>query len=272
VDQQALTVKAYLSLDAAAPFELDTPPVEKIPIENISTLQPQDVYALALQNQPLQKYDALQIKSANKFVAAMKASLLPTFSLFGGLSSTYTNQAYEVNGYAKVLPQAVGTVGVNGVIDSVYSIPYYTPTFKKQGFGSQLNQAFRQSIGLNVNIPILNGGALRINYQKSKLTVLNYELQQQSDNLSLKENIYLAYSAATAAYQKFQANNKSVEATKRSYEYAQKRYNVGLLNTIDLLTNENNYFKARIDLLSSQFDYVFKMKVLEFYKGMGIKL
>jgi outer membrane protein len=45
-----------------------------------------------------------------------------------------------------------------------------------------------------------------------------------------------------------------------------------MLNTIDLLTNQNNFFNAKINLLSSQFDYVFKMKVLEFYKGMGIKL
>jgi outer membrane protein len=47
---------------------------------------------------------------------------------------------------------------------------------------------------------------------------------------------------------------------------------VGMLNTVDLLINQNNYFNAKINLLSSQYDYVFKMKVLEFYKGMGIKL
>ena len=92
------------------------------------------------------------------------------------------------------------------------------------------------------------------------------------DNLTLKQNIYQAYELAVAALQKFESNQKTLEATQRSFEYAQKRYNVGLLNTIDLLTNQNNYFKAKIDLLSSQFDYVFKMKVLEFYKGMGIKL
>ena len=63
-----------------------------------------------------------------------------------------------------------------------------------------------------------------------------------------------------------------MEATKRSFDYAQKRYNVGLLNTIDLLINQNNYYNAQINLLYSQFDYVFKMKVLEFYKGQGIKL
>ena len=121
-------------------------------------------------------------------------------------------------------------------------------------------------------MPIFNGGTLKTNYLKSKLNVINYELQQQQDNLTLKQNIYQAYNAAVSAFEKFKANQITVNATKRRFDYAQKRYNVGLLNTIDLLTNQNNYFRATIDMLSSQFDYVFKMKVLEFYKGMGIRL
>ena len=74
------------------------------------------------------------------------------------------------------------------------------------------------------------------------------------------------------ALQKYEANKISVAATGKSFDYAQKRYGVGMLNTIDLLTNQNNFFNAKINLLSSRFDYVFKMKVLEFYKGLGIKL
>ena len=271
-EQAALTLKAYMSLDAATPFELDTPPIEQIPVENIANLQPQDVYTLALQNQPLQKYDGLQIKAAQKFVAASKGQMLPTLSLFGSLSSTYTNQAEEVTGFAQVGGSPIGTVSVSGTDYQVVSYPYQTPTFRKQSFTSQLNTAFRQSIGLSLNVPIFQGASLKTNYEKSKLNVKNLELQQQSDNLSLKQNIYQGYNACIAAFQKFEANKKTVQSTKRSYDYSQKRYDVGLSNTLDLLTNQNNYYKAVVNLLFSQFDYVFKMKVLEFYKGMGIKL
>ncbi|MBS1666763.1 MAG: TolC family protein [Bacteroidetes bacterium] len=272
LEQQALSVKAYLSLDAAAPFDLETPPVESIPLENLADLQPKDVYELALKNQPLQKYDALLIQSAQKTVLANKAALLPTFSLFGGLSSTYTNQAMEANGFIQYPGARIGSVKVNGTDYSVISDPYNAPLLRKQPYGSQLNQAFRQSIGLSVNIPIFNSGTLRTNYEKSKLNVKNNELQQQSDNLALKQNIYLAYAVSVSAYEKFKASKIAVDATQRSYEFAQKRYDVGMLNTIDLITNQNNYFKAKVNMLSAQFDYVFKMKVLEFYKGMGIKL
>jgi outer membrane protein len=194
--------------------------------------------------------------------------MLPTFSLFGQFYTTYTNQTYQPTSSFTF----VDTIGhvyssnepviQNGQGQLFAKTPYFT----------QLNQNFRQSIGLSVNIPILNGGALRTAYAKSKLNLKNYQLQQEADNLTLKQNIYTAYALATAALQKFQSQKITLSATKKSFDFAQKRYNVGLLNTIDLLTNQNNYFKAQVDLLSDQFDYVFKMKVLEFYKGMGLKL
>jgi outer membrane protein len=74
-------------------------------------------------------------------------------------------------------------------------------------------------------------------------------LQRDQDNLTLKNNIYTAYTAAITALQKFEANKITAAATQKSFDYAQKRYNIGILNTIDLLTNQNNFFKAKIDLL-----------------------
>jgi outer membrane protein len=44
------------------------------------------------------------------------------------------------------------------------------------------------------------------------------------------------------------------------------------LSTYDLLNSQNNVLRARIQALYSQYDYVFKMKLLEFYKGQGLKL
>ena len=75
-----------------------------------------------------------------------------------------------------------------------------------------------------------------------------------------------------SALQKFNASSKAVEAAEKAYDFSQKRYNAELLNTIDLIISQNSLFRARIDKLSAQYDYVFKMKVLEFYKGQGIKL
>ncbi|HEV9034982.1 MAG TPA: TolC family protein, partial [Puia sp.] len=228
----------YMGMDAAAPFDITTPPVEDIPVENIADLQPDIVYAMALVSQPAQRMDSLLIAAIRRDVRAISAGRFPTVTMGGGLSSTYFKYS------------------------NIPADKYFT----------QINNNFAQSVGININIPILNGGALRTNYEKSKLNLQNGLLARDQDNLTLKQNIYMAYTAAMTALQKFEANKISVAASEKSYLFAKKRYDVGMLNTIDLLTNQNNFFSARINLLTSQFDYVFKMKILEYYKGLGVKL
>jgi outer membrane protein len=270
--QAVLTLKAYMDLDASVPFDVDTPPVDSIPIEKLADLQPETVYTLALANQPLQKMDALQIQSAHQTVRATKGAMLPVVSLYGNLSSYYLNTPLPGQVIAGSFIDTVGhVVGSGSPVTTPVPITKFVET-KAPGYFSQINSSFAQNIGVNVSIPILNQGILRTNFAKSKLNLRNQELQRDQDNLTLKENIYQAYTAAITALQKFEANKITVTATEKSFDFAQRRYKVGMLNTIDLLTNQNNYFNAKINLLSSQFDYVFKMKVLEFYKGLGIKL
>jgi outer membrane protein len=74
------------------------------------------------------------------------------------------------------------------------------------------------------------------------------------------------------ALAKFNASKVTVETSQRTYDFASKRAAVGMLGTFELITNQNNLFRAKLEYISNQFDYVFKMKVLEFYKGQGIKL
>ena len=125
---------------------------------------------------------------------------------------------------------------------------------------------------MSLSVPIFNGGNLRTSYERSKVNIENLKLQQLLDNQKTKQDIYLAYNSALVALEKFNARKKSVDAAERSYAFAQKRYDVGMLTTLELVTNQNNLFRAKLENALNQFDYVFKMKVLEFYKGKGLKL
>lgn len=272
ITQNTLSLKAYMGLDAGTPFVVDTPPVDEIPLEKLADLQPEGVYSLALANQPLQKADALYVESARKNVAAAKGAMYPYFSLAGSVGSTYNNSksfGYQYYTYR----DTVGiTANTNEYVVNPLAVGASPYKERAKPYFKQLDENFSQSLGLSVNIPIFNQGTLRTSYAKSKLNLRNQELQRDQDNLTLKNNVYAAYTSAVTALQKFEANKISVSATTKSFDFAQKRYGIGMLNTIDLLTNQNNFFKAKIDLLYAQYDYVFKMKVLEFYKGLGIRL
>jgi outer membrane protein len=272
IQQNVLTLKAYMGLDAGTPFDVDTPPVDEIPVEKIADVQPEAVYAMALANQPLQKADAFQIESARKYVLANKGARYPTIALGGNLGTNYVSNATDpILSTGHLATDTLYALRVSGTPNQIVQdgVQYQ---FRKTPYFRQLSNYFNQYVGLNISIPILNNGILRTNYAKSRLNLRNAELQRDQDNLTLKQNIYQAYTAAMTALQKYEANKITVTASGKSADYAQKRYGVGMLNTIDLLTNQNNFFNAKINLLSSQYDYVFKMKVLEFYKGLGIKL
>lgn len=269
-----LLLKSILNIPADQPFEVDIPPVENIPVEPLAELDPAEVYALAEKNMPQQKINELNLQAAIKNVAAAKGRLYPTLSLFGGLDSRYSSaqKLLGANYISTFLP--IGTVTVGGTPYTVTTLneELVPTTFTKNTYFRQLNNNFSQSIGLSLSIPILNGGSARINWQKAKLNVTSVELQKEGDAQTLKQDIYQAHANAVAAIQKFNASKKSVETSEKAYDFAKKRFDVGLLNTLDLITTQNNLFRARINMIAAQYDYVFKMKLLEFYKGQGLKL
>ncbi len=272
VIQNKLSLKAFMALDAAAPFEIETPPVDRIPVEKIADLQPEYVFSIAMTNMPQQRFNEYKIKAAQKSSAAAKGNLYPTISAFGSLGTGYNSRAQEV---ISVTPNnsPFGNVTVGSTNYLVYPVtPFSNFEYGKTSFSSQLNQNFRQSIGLSLSVPIFNGYSARTNYERSKINIRNQELQKAADDQKLKQDIYQAYNAAIIALEKYNAGKKAEETAERSYYFSQKRFDVGMLSTFQLITNQNNLFSAKLQNALNLYDYVFKMKVLEFYKGQGLKL
>ena len=278
-DQNLLLLKQVLNIDAGKLFDIATPPVETIPVEPILQLQPATVYQIALQNQPAQKANALRIQSLEAAMKSNRAALFPTISVGGSLASNFSSARDKVTGYN------IKGVTPNGDLVSISGTDYPVLTPEVQilqgkksfserwdGWGVQMNNNFRQSLGLSIAVPINSGGSARFNYQRSKLDLKNAELNKTIINQTLQNDIYKAYYNASAALEKFNATKRTFEVTQRSYAVASKRNEVGLLNTFDLLISKNNMNRAELDMTTAHFDYVFKMKVLEFYKGQGIKL
>lgn len=273
--QNLLNMKAVLNLDASAAFAIEMPPIDRIPVESLAELQPESVFALAIANLPQQKINDLRIKSATKFLEASRAAMFPTLSLFGGMASNYAN-----NKIPSVTSTPTGTFRNTGAKVTVSGIDYnvFSPEFNtvittyRNKFGTQIGDNFRQNIGVSLNVPIFNGGNAKLGYQRNKLTVASLQLTKEQGERTLKQDIYKAYTDAMTSIQKFNASKKSVETAEKAYSFAQKRYELGLLSTIDFLTNQNNLTRAKTERALAQVDYVFRLKLLEFYKGQGIKL
>ncbi len=278
VSQAKLLLKSNMNLDASVEMELETPPVEDIPLEPIGNLQPEDVYSSALRNLPQSRVDQYNLNAGRKSLLASKGQLYPTISGFGSLSTNYgyfrtPNFDQVFTGYGPsglVVPDGSG--GFIDVQKPLYTIGGRKGYITSDPLGTQFSNNFGQQIGISVSVPIFNGWQAKSGYEKAKLNVRNLEFQQELNNNNLKQDIYQAYNAAVVAMKKFTSSKTAVEAAQKSYDFSTQRFNVGMLTTLEQITNQNNLFKAKLQFVLNEYDYVFKMKVLEFYKGQGIKL
>ena len=271
VTQSLLLMKALLTLDAGTAFDVTTPPVESIPIESLADLQPEAVYTLALANLSQQKVNELRLQAAQKSAGAARGRMFPSISASGSVGSNYVNLKEPL--------YTIGSLKSTGALANVGGTYYdvVAPDRVIIGqtvapFGRQIRNNFGQTVGLSLNFPLFNGLSARTNWERAKLNVLQYELTKQEGDIQLKQDIYTAYTNAVSAVEKFNANKKAVQTAQKVYDFAVKRFDIGLLSTFDLVTSQNNLQRAKYDLVYSQYDYVFKMKLLEYYKGQGLKL
>ncbi len=277
--QALLSLKTFMNIDADNAIDIETPPIETIPIQTIADLQPGFVYEQALINQPQQQSNEYKLKAAKKSLSAAKANRYPTIAAFGNIASNYLSfqkmPIYNkvLSGYASTGLLADAGAGLFYDVQApVYTngeiIGYISPAT----FGSQLSDNLRKSVGLSLSVPLFNGGNAHAAYERSKINLQSVQLQKDQDNQKLKQDIYQAYNAALIAQEKFNASKKMVNANDKAYDFATKRFAIGALSTFDLITTQNNLLRAKLEYSINQFDYVFKMKVLEFYKGLGLTL
>lgn len=236
MEQDKLQLLALLDISADSAFEVSLPDAESIPLQPLSDLQPQDVYTIALGNQYQQKVDSLKILSTEYAAKSAKSQMYPTIQAFGSVSSNYANSYKDI--YGNVLP------------------------YGKQLFNANLSEF----LGISLNVPIFSNRQLRTAYQKAKENVASAKLQQELNDQTLQQNVYKAYSNAKAGIESYNSNTKAEQYAQYAYDLAQKRYDIGMLSASDYLVAANNLYTAKVNRAAAHYDYIFRLKVLEFYK------
>ena len=134
---------------------------------------------------------------------------------------------------------------------------------------SQFDLNAGESIGLQLNIPILNSWSSRVGIKKSKLNVLRSKNLLDQTKMDLENTIYQALNDAKGAMKSYEAAKKSEIARKTAYEYAKQRFENGALNTINYFQAQQLFETSQSELIKAKYDYIFKIKVLEFYFGIA---
>ena len=139
-------------------------------------------------------------------------------------------------------------------------------------FPSQVSDNINYGIGFSLNIPILNGWQVNKTISNSKLTVENSRYALEGTKKQLYKNIQQAYADAVAALKKFNASIKAVTSTEESFRYTEQKFNVGMVTPVDYNASKTQLLNAQSDMSQAKYEYVFKTKVLDFYKGIPLNL
>ena len=128
------------------------------------------------------------------------------------------------------------------------------------------------SYGAQMNIPVFNGWNARNNVKRAKIDLKRSELQLEQTKLQLETDINQAYVDVSTFSKAYEAAEKTLEARELAYQYAKDRFDVGLLNAFDFGQSQARLDDARANVIRTKYDYIFRLKILEFYFGLPIQL
>ncbi|MFS4483915.1 TolC family protein [Hyunsoonleella sp. 2307UL5-6] len=164
-------------------------------------------------------------------------------------------------------PTLSGFISYNTRWSSAQINPF---TGEEINFIDQLYLFDGTSVGLRLNVPIFNQFTTRNQVKRSKLNVERLKLQEKQVVLDLESTVYQAYNDAKNSKKAYDAAIQVEEARKLAFNYAQERYNVGVSNAFDLSQSRAQYDTALSDVIRTKYDFIFSLKVLEFYFGIPI--
>jgi outer membrane protein len=139
------------------------------------------------------------------------------------------------------------------------------PNYPNESFGVQFRDNARESLGLSLQIPIFDKLSTHYNVKQQKISVKYQELQLEETKRSLIKEIEQAYSNAVAAKEKYLASQVANTATKVAFEYEEIKYNAGSATNYEFNEAKNKYLQAQSKLIQAKFDFLFRIKILEFY-------
>ena len=269
-----LQLRQLMQLPPTEDFDIVVPEVGD-PSAILDAKNPYQIYQTAQTTQPNIKGADVSIEVAQKGIDIAEAGRIPTLSLIAGAGANYTSNQRERFDFTQPSLAGVDTIGYiqndAGLPTDYVVSPDFTFPKDNFGFFNQLNESFRYNLGLNLQIPIFNRFQVDNNIQRAKIQTQNAKLNAELVRTQLYQTIEQAYISARAAKASFEASQQRVKALEETVRVMEKRLEAGAANSTEYTVVKNNLAVAQADLLRAKYEFIFRIKVLEFYEGEELK-
>ena len=233
---------------------------------------PRTIYEKAVSFRNDIKFSEMNVELAETDVKLAKGALYPSLS---GFYQYNTRASYQdiVAGFEVDPDNPTRPIGLVEGTDQVVVGPNTRPIVEAMDpLLLQFSVNDGHIFGAALNIPILNGFSAKNSVKRNKVNLERAKLQLEQDKLDLENVINQAWNDAKAAITAHEAAQKTLEARQLAYDYSKERFDVGLMNAFDFSQAQSRLDNAQAEVIRTKYDYIFRVKVLEFYFGIPIEL
>lgn len=230
-----LDLSQLLELPSPENFQIVTPKVEAVSAE-LSV--PDEVYNLALQNKPAIKAAQYRLEGATKSIRIAQSGWYPQLTFGAGIGTNY----YSITG------------------------------IENAGFGSQWRENMNKYLQFSLSIPLFNRFETRNRVKSARIQRNALAWQLEESKKTLYKEIQQAYYNALAAESQFHSSEVASKAAETSFKLMSEKYANGKANATEYNEMRANWMKALSEQIQARYDYLFRSKILEFYKGVQLDL
>lgn len=234
-----LNLIQQMNLEGVTDISIQTEIAEQTDQTPATELKSDSIYVKAREFMPIVKAQELRARAAKKQVAAARGEFYPSLTLFGGYGT----------GYFETTIDSLGT-----------TIP----------FRDQFRDNTFQYIGVSLALPISNGWSARSRVKQRKIEQLRAENNLDIQEQELYQTIQQLVQESNALRVEFQQSNKKVEAQSLAFTIAQKKYEKGLINALELFTAKNLFASAQNENLQVRLRFEINRSTLDFYRGLPV--
>lgn len=235
-----LKLAQMLELDFSDKFDVEIPLLPEVAAQ-LSVVPTQEIYFGALKNRPEIRGAEYRLQSSEYQLRMARGVLYPTMTLYANFYGLYNDKFKYMDG---------STIS----------------------FSDQFKNYQRKGLGLQMNIPIFSRFQNKIQVDNAKIQVLNTQLALEGSKKVLRQDIETAQTTALTSFNRFKSTEKAVESMREAFRYSEEKFNVGMVNAVDYNTAKTNLVKASSDLLRAKYEFIFRSKILDFYRGIPITL
>ena len=232
LDNYKLQLKQLLELDITDQIELSVPEINESAVTRVLPDKTQ-IYATATENMPEIKRGELAVEAADLDIRQARAGFYPSLGLTA----------------------SVGTGHMSG--------NHYES-------GSQIWNRFNENVGLSLSMPIFSNRQNRTATNKARIAAASSRLDQQDLLKTLLREVETAYLDAVSAQSQYVAANEKERYARQSYELTDEQFRVGMKNTVELITAQNEWSAAQQEVLQAKYMALLNMELLNIYQGQPV--